>query len=164
MPKRKPSVTDPSVPLKNPRHEQFVQLVATGKSPKDSFILAGFSKVGAASCAARLLQVASVGARVEHLTNIVASAAVTRAAVDRDWVLSGLRSIAEDREQSGSARVQAYTKVGEALGVFRPQGDGGIGWDGDLTKLTWQQLLRLQASARQLEGGPCFDIVPEVQP
>lgn len=97
---------------------------------------------------------------MEHLRSIVADAAITRAAIDRDWVLRGLRSIAEDGEQSGSARVQAYVKVGEELGMFRTQIDHSFQWDGDLTKLTMQQLLKLQASMKQLEGGPCFDIVP----
>src|SRR5229473_4978381 len=77
--------------LRNPRHEQFAQLVATGKSPAEAYVCVGFSKAGAAASATRLLRNAPVRARVEELQQGVAQAAVTRAAIDREYVLAGLK-------------------------------------------------------------------------
>src|SRR5712691_8828634 len=53
--------------LRNPRHEQFAQLVATGKPPIEAYVCVGFSKAGAAPSATRLLRNAPVRARVEEL-------------------------------------------------------------------------------------------------
>src|SRR5712691_10838728 len=49
--------------LRNPRHEQFAQLVATGKPPAEAYVCVGFSKAGAAASATRLLRNAPVRAR-----------------------------------------------------------------------------------------------------
>src|SRR5713101_3646627 len=74
--------------LRNPRHEQFAQLVATGKPPAEAYVYVGFSKAGAAASATRLLRNAPVRARVEELQHGVAQAAVTRAAIDREYTCS----------------------------------------------------------------------------
>src|SRR5713101_1892543 len=77
--------------LRNPRHEQFAQLIATGKPPAEAYVCVGFSKAGAAASATRLLRNAPVKARVEELQHGVAQAAVTRVAIDRAYVLAGLK-------------------------------------------------------------------------
>src|SRR5712692_9508683 len=53
--------------LRNPRHEQFAQLVATGNPPAEAYVWIGFSKAGAAASATRLLRNAPVRDRVEEL-------------------------------------------------------------------------------------------------
>ena len=106
-------------PLRNPRHEQFAQLVAGGKSATESYILAGFSEKGAAQSANRLREKADVGARIAELREAVSAAAITRAAIDRDFVLGGLKTIAIDRECSDTSRVRALELCGKELGMFQ---------------------------------------------
>src|SRR5712691_9895161 len=77
--------------LRNPRHEQFAQLVATGKPPAEAYVCVGYSNAGAAASATRLLRNAPARARVKELQQGVAQAAVTRAAIDREYVLAGLK-------------------------------------------------------------------------
>lgn len=81
--------------LKNPRHEQFAQLVASGKSATESYVCAGFSKQGAAASATRLHKTAKVSARIAELQLTVANAACIRASVDRQYVLNGLKTVVE---------------------------------------------------------------------
>lgn len=104
--------------LKNPRHEQFAQLCAGGKSHTESYALCGYSSEGAASSAHRLSKKADVAARIAELQQVVAEATITRAVIDRDWVLQGLRAIATDTKASDSARVRAYELMGKERGMF----------------------------------------------
>jgi len=58
-----------------------------------------------------------VGARIDELQGANAQAAITRAAIDRHWVLSGLWEIAE-RAVSETARVRAFELCGKELGMW----------------------------------------------
>jgi phage terminase small subunit len=139
--------------LPNPRHEQFCDLIAAGHPPARAYIAAGYSKKTAYTSGPRLLKTPSVSARVAELQRSVAAVAVNRTAIDRDWVLSGLREIAENGS-SDSARVRALELVGKELGMFveRPAAP----WDGDLSKLTTAQLERVteQLIEQTYEGQP----------
>jgi hypothetical protein len=104
--------------LKNLRHEQFAQLVATGKSVTESYISAGFSPNGAKVSAYRLLRLAPVKARVDELSVCVSQSAVTRAAVDREWVLSNLK---ENVERS-MRHEPVHDSRGVPTGEFRYEG------------------------------------------
>ena len=130
-------------PLQNPRHEQFARLVANGKSLTESFISVGYSKGNAASCALRLSKKQEVRARISELQEIVTQAATTQAAIDRGWVLSQLRTLAESAE-SESARVRALELCGKELGMFT--GPAEVPWDGDLSSLSDEQLNNLLMS------------------
>ena len=145
--------------LTNPRHERFAVLVANGLSATDAYTGAGFIGKGSTQSASRLARTPAVASRIAELRKSLSDGALTTVALDRQWVLRGLRSLAEDPDQSGSTRVQAYVKVGEELGMFRTQVDDSFQWDGDLTKLTMPQLLKLAASMRQLDSAPCFELV-----
>jgi terminase small subunit-like protein len=122
--------------LSNPQREQFCQLVAAGHSPARAYGAAGYSEKTAYTAGPRLLKVAGVSARVAELQQTITHATVNRAVVDRDWVLSGLRKIAENGA-SESARVRALELCGRELGMFA---DRSIPWDGDPNKLTDEQL------------------------
>jgi phage terminase small subunit len=78
-------------PLQNLRHEQFALLVASGKSLREAFIAAGYSKANAASCALRLSKRPEVRSRIAELQQIVTQVTTTQAALDRSWILSELR-------------------------------------------------------------------------
>lgn len=124
--------------LRNPRHEHFAQLVASGKGLRESFLSVGYSAGNAASCARRLSRNDQVRARIAEL-ELVAKNATTRGGVDRDWVLSELRKIAENGESEG-ARVRALELIGRELAMFVDRTDHRFTWDGDFSKLTEAQL------------------------
>lgn len=142
--------------LPNPRHEQFCQLICTGHTPARAYVAAGYSEKTAYTSGPRLLKTPTVSARVAELQRSVAHSAGNRAAIDRDWVLSGLRGIAENGA-SESARVRAFELVGKELGMFveRPPAP----WDGDLTKLTNAQLERV---TEQLIAQACEGVDPAI--
>jgi phage terminase small subunit len=53
--------------LRNPRHEQFAQLIAAGKTPAEAYVLVGYAEKTAYTCGPQLLKQTSVGARVAEL-------------------------------------------------------------------------------------------------
>ena len=106
-----------------------------------------------------MLQNAEVKGRVEELQKAVTEVAVTRAGVDRAWVLSTLRQNVLramqrvrvlDREgkpigvftYNGQVANRALELIGKELGMFRNHSEQ-FEWDGDLTKLTDAQLDKL---------------------
>jgi hypothetical protein len=68
---------------------------------------------------------------------MVAQAAVNRAVIDRDWVLEGLRNIAE-KGASESARVRALELCGKELGMFVDR--SSFLWDTDPSQWTNEQV------------------------
>jgi len=129
--------------LHNPRHEQFAQSVASGKSATESYISAGYSKSGAHASTHRLLQHAAVKARVEHLRDAASQLAVTRAAVDREYVLARLKENVERAMQhqpvldrkgketgictyQGQVANRALELIGTELGMFVDRSDVSI--------------------------------------
>jgi len=109
---------DGKLPLRNSRHEQFAQLVAAGKTPRDAYISAGFSAKGASTSAARLLRNAPIQTRVVTLKQAVSQAAVTRAAVDREYVLAGLKENFERAMQ----HQPVLDRKGKETGIYRYEG------------------------------------------
>src|SRR5712692_8714147 len=143
--------------LRNPRHEQFAQLVATGNPPAEAYVWVGFSKAGAAPSATRLLRNAPVRARVEELQHGVAQAAATRAAIDREYVLAGLKENYRRAMQQepvldskgrptgeytyhGSVANRALELMGKELGMFVERHETAVVWDGNPKTLTNLQL------------------------
>ena len=136
--------------LHNPRHEQFAQLVASGKDLTQSFISAGYSKANAVSCARRLSRKEQVRARIVELQAAGAQAVVTGVDMDKSWVLLELRKIAENGK-SESVKVRALELCGKELGMFA---NTSIEWNGDPSKLTDQQLDKLiECFERRAFGG-----------
>ena len=136
-------------PLTNTRHERFANLVAGGMQLGLAYASAGFKGKGTAQSASRLVKKAPIAKRIAELQNIASTSAVTRASIDREWVISGLRNTAETAK-SESSRVRAYELIGKAIGMFRDQSDHTFKWDGDISKLTNSQLDKLMTSLEVL--------------
>ena len=102
----------------------------------------GYAEKTAYTCGPRLLKKASVQARVSELQQTVATAAITRAALDREFVLCELMDNALKAKQSRewSASNRALELLGKELGMFTPV---ELPWDGDPTSLTTSQLDQL---------------------
>ena len=128
--------------LRNPRHEQFAQLVAAGKTPAEAYVLVGYAEKTAYTCGPRLLKQPSVGARVAELQQTVAVATVTRMSLSREFVLRELmdNALQAKKNQEWSASNRAFELIGKDLGMFNHPEPV---WDGDLATLTDQQLLRI---------------------
>ena len=128
--------------LRNPRHEQFAQLIAAGKTPAEAYVLVGYAEKTAYTCGPRLLKQPSVGARVAELQQTVAVATVTRMSLSREFVLRELmdNAMQAKKNQEWSASNRAFELVGKELGMFNHPEPV---WDGDLATLTDQQLLRI---------------------
>jgi len=105
-------------PLKNPRHEQFSQFVAGGKTPTESYIAVGFSVNGAAASANKLLKVTKVRARVLDLQAAMEQSTVMKAVVDKGWIISTLRLNVERAMQE----VEVLDNKGKPTGEFRYDG------------------------------------------
>jgi len=137
--------------LHHSRHEQFTQLVATGRTPAEAYAGVGYAEKTAYTCGPRLLKKPSVQARVSELQQTVATAAVTRAMLDREFVLRELMDNAlqakQNREWSASNR--ALELLGKKLGMFTP---AELPWDGDPATLSDTQLDQLY---RYLERIAC---------
>ena len=121
--------------LRNTRHEQFAQLIAAGKNTSEAYVCAGFSEKGAKASAHRLLARPQVAARVDELGVCVGQAAITRASIDREFVLSGLRenflramqqqpvrdrdgNVTGEYTYAGSVANRALELLGKELGMF----------------------------------------------
>lgn len=114
--------------LKNHKHELFAGFVAKGERPARAYALAGYQGKGSDQSASRLLKTSLVSARVvelrESLEAPAREEAIARATIDREYVLSKLKTIAEDhaRDNPGPA-VRALELMGRELGMFRdPRG------------------------------------------
>jgi len=138
--------------LHNSRREQFTQLVATGRTPAEAYASVGYAEKTAYTCGPRLLKKISVQARVSELQRTVATAAVTRAMFDREFVLRELMDNAlqakQNREWSASNR--ALELLGKELGMFALR---DIPWDGDPATLTDRQLDQLIKYFEQIALG-----------
>ena len=138
--------------LPNSKHEQFAQLLVTGKTPPEAYVAAGYASKTAYTCGPRLLKTASVQARVRELQQTVATAAVTRAVLDRAFVLRELMDNALQAKKNGewSSSNRALELLGKELGLFSP---AELPWDGDPATLTDQQLATLDKYLARIAFG-----------
>jgi hypothetical protein len=112
--------------------------VAGGMKPPQAYAAAGFAGKGAAQSASRLAKSAAVASRIEEFRSRASNAAVARAAISREWVLSGLMKLASGAE-SESARVRALELCGRELGMFHDPPDRTLQFT-DPGKMTEDQL------------------------
>ncbi len=114
--------------LKNHKHELFAGFVAKGERPARAYALAGYQGKGSDQSASRLLKTSLVRARVvelrESLEAPAREEAIARATIDREYVLSKLKVIAEDHARDNpGASVRALELLGKEIGMFRdPRG------------------------------------------
>ena len=147
--------------LHNPRHEQFAQLVASGKTPAEAYVAAGYAAKTAYTCGPRLLKTASVRARVAELQRTVAQAATTAVALDCAFVLRELmdNALTAKQNQQWSASNRALELLGKQLGMFVERAEhteyiavAQLLVSGDLSALTDEQLAQLHRLISQLGG------------
>jgi hypothetical protein len=113
--------------LNNPRHERFAEALASGKSASQAYAEAGYKKDR--RNASRLTSNDDIRARVAELQ----SRAAERAVIDKQWVLDGLKELADrcmqrvavlDRGRVVEYRfdavgaVRALHLLGRELGMF----------------------------------------------
>ena len=100
----------PGTALRNPRHEQFAQLVAKGVKRSQAVELIGYSKHRSDSQASVLVRKAWVFQRIEELRRSVDQRAMTNAALTRTWVLQKLK-----QNVSHTAQIEDLSAANRAL-------------------------------------------------
>ena len=145
--------------LRNPRHERFCGLVASGVNPTEAYISIGYSALGANQAASRLLARIDVRSRVSELQVATQQNTIERSALSRAWVLDSLMSVvqrcmqAEPATDAKGKQLGAYTfnaaganraleLLGRELGMFIDKPVRPV-WDGSLKSLTDEQLARI---------------------
>src|SRR5260370_26575883 len=103
--------------LKDPRHQQFAELVASGTSTTDAYAAVGFSKKTAYTCGARLLKSVVVRARIDEVLSTAKQSVVAQVTVTKAWVIGGLMKLAES-SSSDSVKCRAYELCGKQIGMF----------------------------------------------
>ena len=104
------------------RETLFAQVLVSGKTKKQAAIDAGYSAKSAGAQASALLRKPKVAAFIQDLEEEASLAA----GVTKTFIVSELKSIAEDMDAPASARVQALTKLGDILGMFPTRIDANI--------------------------------------
>ena len=134
--------------LRNPRQERFAELIVTGNSPADAYVIAGYGSRAAYTCGPRLLKSPAVAARIAELRNDVSQLEIVRYAATREDVLARLDELSRGAQAAGawSAAVRAEELKGRELGMFAPRPEPKLPWDGDFRKLDDMQLQNLMAS------------------
>lgn len=146
-------------PIRNLKHQKFAELVAIGENPGKAYVAAGFkvdSHKVALTNAKRLLKNADILLKVQQLAGSIQHHVVVKTALSREWVVDELMDnvrIAKTPDEKGRIDVsganQALALLGKELGMFSDQGSR-IPWDGDLKKLTGEQLGRLRGSLEEI--------------
>jgi len=134
--------------LKNPRREQFAQLLASGKTAKDAYALAGYK--ASESNAAWLARKEEISSRVADISNerweqerAATAAAVQRTAITRQVLVEKLEATRAAAEAAGqySAAVTATKEIAVLLGIRIERSErGGAGEFDWMEKLTTEQL------------------------
>jgi len=141
-------------PLRNPRHEKFSQLVASGVRPKEAYTSVGYKPTGAKQAASRLLTKVDVRARVSELQENAARSAAEAVILNRERVLNRLSQLSYEAERNGqySAAAKCEELIGREIGMFA-RTDLEALWDGDPARLTPAQLdVIITALARRVYG------------
>ena len=158
--------------LSDPRHERFAELVASGRTPADAYVAAGYKERTAYTCGPRLLKRPEVRDRVHELRQTAAQVSVTRSALNREFVLGELmdNALKAKQDQQWASSNRALELLGKELGMFVDRAAHSFSWDGDLSKLTDEQLDKLieqfeamlaaQNDAAAIEIGPVVDTKP----
>ena len=138
--------------LRNPRHEKFCELVASGVKPSDAYVALGYSKNGAKQGASRLLANAIISTRISEIIAKSTENAVEKLHIDRERVLNRLDVLSRQAEAKGnfSAAVRAEELIGKALGMFIDRSEGEFTFDGDLSKLSEDQMSKFVLSLEQI--------------
>ena len=106
--------------LRNPRHEKFTQLVASGIKPTEAYVSLGYSKAGAPQSANNLLNRTDVRERVNEIQSLAAQSSAEEVAFDQKRVLNRLDVLSRKAEELGqiSAAARCEELIGKHRGMF----------------------------------------------
>jgi len=124
--------------LRNPRHEKFSQLVATGIKPTEAYL--SLSKAGAPQSANNLLKRTDVRERVNEIQSLAAQSSAEAVAFDQKRVLNRLDVLSRKAEELGqiSAAARCEELIGKQRGMFVDR--SALLWETDPDKMTPDQL------------------------
>jgi hypothetical protein len=139
--------------LRNPRHEKFSQLVASGIKLTAAYVSLGYSKAGAPQAAHNLLKRTDVRERVNEIQSLAAESLAEGLAFDRKRVLNRLDVLSRKAEELGqiSAAVRCEELIGKYCGMF-DRSHHELEWSGDLRELSDSQLEALEKSLQERYG------------
>ena len=140
--------------LRNPRHEKFSQLVASGIKPTEAYVSLGYSKAGAPQSANNLLKRTDVRERVNEIQSLAAISSAEEVAFDQKRVLNRLDVLSRKAEELGqiAAAARCEELIGKHRGMFIDR--TALLWDGDPSKLTSDQLdVICEAMIKKASGG-----------
>lgn len=98
----------------NEKQARFVEEYCVDFNATQAAIRVGYSEKTAYSQGQRLLKHAEVAAAIADRKKSLSE----RSELNEKYVLDTLRSIADDKDQPGAARVTAATNIGKHLGMF----------------------------------------------
>ena len=126
--------------LRNPRHEKFSQLVASGIKPTEAYVSLGYSKAGAPQSANNLLKRTDVRERLTEIQSLAAQSAAEEVAFDQKRVLNRLDVLSRKAEELGqiSAAARCEELIGKQRGMFVDR--TALQWDLDPRKMSEEQL------------------------
>jgi hypothetical protein len=155
VPKMLPETTAPRIgPLRNPRHEQFVQLVATGISPSEAYTSVGYRKSGAYQCSSRLLKDVQVCSRLKEIQAQHTESRVASCLFDEQRVINRLDVLSRKAEADGNyaAAVRCEELIGKQRGMFVDRVDQRTLTLNDLSTEVLTQLLQQAQPQKALEA------------
>src|SRR5882672_908101 len=131
--------------LRNPRHEKFAELVASGIKPAEAYVSLGYSTAGAAQAANKILKRRDVRGRIDEILAHAVQPTAATVSFDQTRVLNRLDALSRKAEELGqiSAAARCEELIGKASGMFVDRA-GSFVWDGDLSELSDEQLMQLQ--------------------
>jgi hypothetical protein len=144
--------------LRNPRHEKFSQLVASGIKPREAYVSVEYKPTGAKQAASRLLTKVDVRERVSELQQAAARSTAEAVILNRERVLNRLSQLSHEAQQTGhySAAARCEELIGKEIGMFVDRST--LLWETDPDRMTPDQLdciaerLLQKALAGQPEG------------
>jgi hypothetical protein len=153
--------------LQNLRHAKFCELVTSGIQPAEAYIAAGFSSRGADQGASRLLRREDIQDQVSALQARVQQSTVERSAIDRLYVVEKLKLVVQRCLQevpvtdskgrptgafafNPAGAVRALELLGKELGMFKSVTETTLKWDGDISKLTNDQMANMQKQLAEI--------------
>ncbi len=107
-------------PLKNTRHELFVQGIVKGMTQKDAALAAGYSANGVDVQASNLLRNTKVIERKEHLQSLTVSDTVLTVK-QRKELLSEQARMETKQPATGKERVMAIAELNKMDGSYAPE-------------------------------------------
>ena len=132
--------------LRNPRHEKFSQLVASGIRPADVYVSLGYSKAGAPQSANKLLKRGDVQERVHEIQSLTAQSTAEEVEFDQKRVLNRLDVLSRKAEALGqiSAAAKCEELIGKERGMFVDRSDHTFRFNGDPSTLTEEERRALE--------------------